>query len=215
MSETLSLTRRDQRREAILKVAQEVFFEEGYAAASMSTIAARLGGSKGTLYNYFKSKDELFKAYVQDACAKVAEDAFDRLSNDEDPVEAVLQRLGEVLIAHICSDWAVRNFRLIVTESKRAPELARIFYDAGPAMGRERLADFFERAAARGALRITNVTRAVDHFFALCKGDSHFRLIMNLTDPPSAEKIRSDVAAAIEVFMAAYGPQSRGASPQS
>ena len=48
---------RDQRREAILQVAREVFFEYGYSAASMSTIAARLGGSKGTLYNYFKNKE--------------------------------------------------------------------------------------------------------------------------------------------------------------
>ena len=42
---------RDARREAILDVASDVFLEEGYANASMSTIAARLGGSKGTLYN--------------------------------------------------------------------------------------------------------------------------------------------------------------------
>ena len=53
---------RDARRELILDVAQDVFLEEGFAAASMSTIAARLGGSKGTLYNYFRSKDELFAA---------------------------------------------------------------------------------------------------------------------------------------------------------
>ena len=53
---------RDARRELILDVAQEVFLEEGFANASMSTIAARLGGSKGTLYNYFKSKDDLFTA---------------------------------------------------------------------------------------------------------------------------------------------------------
>ena len=59
---------RDARREAILDVAQDVFLDEGFAAASMSTIAARLGGSKGTLYNYFKSKEELFNAYVQRRC---------------------------------------------------------------------------------------------------------------------------------------------------
>src|SRR5258708_22025925 len=59
---------RDARREAILDVAQDVFLEEGFANASMSTIAARLGGSKGTLYNYFKSKDDLFNAYVERRC---------------------------------------------------------------------------------------------------------------------------------------------------
>ena len=69
MSEPVLKDRRDQRREAILEVAREVFTEEGYAAASMSTIAARLGGSKGTLYNYFKSKEELFGAYVREGAA--------------------------------------------------------------------------------------------------------------------------------------------------
>src|SRR6204780_5843981 len=63
---------RDERREHILKVAREVFFEYGYSAASMSQIAARLGGSKGTLYNYFKSKEELFEAQVRDLCGAAA-----------------------------------------------------------------------------------------------------------------------------------------------
>src|SRR3954464_10654712 len=59
---------RGDRRELILDVASEVFLKEGYAATSMSEIAARLGGSKGTLYNYFKSKEELFEAYVSRNC---------------------------------------------------------------------------------------------------------------------------------------------------
>src|SRR5262249_19293571 len=66
-------SRRDRRREAILDVAGVVFSEEGYEAASMSTIAARVGGSKGTLYNYFRSKAELFEAYIEDYCAQHAE----------------------------------------------------------------------------------------------------------------------------------------------
>ena len=52
------------RRETILEIARDMFFTEGYAAVSMSAIAARLGGSKGTLYNYFASKEELFSAVM-------------------------------------------------------------------------------------------------------------------------------------------------------
>ena len=52
-----AVSKRDVRREGILDVARGVFLSEGYATASMSTIAAKLGGSKGTLYNYFKSKE--------------------------------------------------------------------------------------------------------------------------------------------------------------
>jgi AcrR family transcriptional regulator len=59
-------TAKDVRRQAIMQIARDIFLEEGYAAASMSAIAARLGGSKGTLYNYFASKEELFKAVIQD-----------------------------------------------------------------------------------------------------------------------------------------------------
>ena len=80
MSEIVLKDRRDQRREAILEVARAVFTEEGFAAASMSSIAARLGGSKGTLYNYFKSKEELFAAYVREECARFAEGVFDGAS---------------------------------------------------------------------------------------------------------------------------------------
>src|ERR1700722_2359782 len=67
---------RDSRREAILDVAAEVFMDVGYSAASMSMIAARVGGSKGTLYNYFKNKEELFEAQVRDMCGHGAERMF-------------------------------------------------------------------------------------------------------------------------------------------
>jgi hypothetical protein len=44
--------RRLSRREAILEVAERSFLEQGYAATTMSAIAAELGGSKGTLWSY-------------------------------------------------------------------------------------------------------------------------------------------------------------------
>ena len=59
---------RDLRRKAILDIARDIFLSQGYAATSMSQVAARLGGSKGTLYNYFSSKEELFSAMVVEDC---------------------------------------------------------------------------------------------------------------------------------------------------
>ena len=53
--------RTDQRRQAIIDVALDVFREHGFERASMTMIAGRLGGSKGTLYGYFQSKEELFE----------------------------------------------------------------------------------------------------------------------------------------------------------
>src|SRR6185369_12570666 len=72
-----NISRRDERREGILDVARDCFLAEGYAATSMSTIAAKVGGSKGTLYNYFKNKEELFAAMMQRQCGELAETLFD------------------------------------------------------------------------------------------------------------------------------------------
>src|SRR5262245_45646763 len=130
----------DARREAILDVAQQVFLEEGFAAASMSTIAARLGGSKGTLYNYFRSKDELFKAYVERRCLWQQDQVF-ALKSGETP-EAALTRICHSYLTFILDEITLRNFALIAAESERAPELGRIFYDTGPRRGTERLAAF-------------------------------------------------------------------------
>jgi AcrR family transcriptional regulator len=94
---------RDARREAILDVAREVFMDEGYAAASMSTIAARLGGSKGTLYNYFKSKDELFTAYVRRHCAWQEDAMFSLLDDGEDHRGALMRLARKYLSARSCS----------------------------------------------------------------------------------------------------------------
>ena len=61
--------RRNDRREAILAVAYASFLEHGYAATTMSGIAAKIGGSKATLWSYFPSKEALFEAVLDQATA--------------------------------------------------------------------------------------------------------------------------------------------------
>lgn len=205
MSEAAILNRRDRRRDAILRVASEVFCEEGYSAASMSTIAARLGGSKGTLYNYFKSKEDLFAAHVQQQCNRFADETFSPALVDDQPVKVVLRRVGKILLEHILADWAVQNFRLVVAEARRAPELARIFYRAGPAVGLDRLTAYLEGAKRRGLIDAPDCRRAALQFMALCRSDIHFKFVLNMTDMPTEGEIAADVDAAVAMFMAAYG----------
>src|SRR3954464_9054153 len=116
---------RDARREAILDVAEAVFLEQGFAAASMSEIAARLGGSKGTLYNYFKSKDELFQAYVQRRCVLNLDEIYGIESRAES-VRETLARVGRGFLKRVLSDENLRHFRLIIAEAERAPEFGRM-----------------------------------------------------------------------------------------
>ena len=199
---------RDERREAILKVAREVFFEQGYTAASMSTIAARLGGSKGTLYNYFKSKEELFEAQVRDRCGAAA-DRILEVSVEGEPAET-LTRLGEQYLGHLYSEETVQMFRILVAEAQRSPELARVFYEVGPARGQQGLEDYLQAANARGSVHIPDCALAAEQFLSLCKGRSHLQFLLNLIPPLKPAEIRLQIAQAVNAFMTLYRPKTSG-----
>jgi AcrR family transcriptional regulator len=205
-SATQRTATRDQRREAILAVAREVFFEQGYTAASMSTIAARVGGSKGTLYNYFKSKEELFEAQVREMCGQAA-DRILEASADGEPVDT-LTRLGEQYLQHLYSQETVQMFRILVAEAQRSPELARVFYEVGPARGQRGLQTYLEGAKSRGRLEVANCALAAEQFMSLCKGRAHLQFLLNLIPPLTADEIRLQIAQAVTAFMKLYGPKS-------
>src|SRR5580693_3108365 len=127
------LSRSDAKRRAILDVASEVFLAQGYATTSMSEIAAKLGGSKGTLYNYFRSKDELFSAFVADMCQRRAEVFFDPLPpiGEGRSVRESLIELGLSLMTFLWTERLVTLHRVIFAEVDRFPEVGRMFYEAG------------------------------------------------------------------------------------
>src|SRR5262245_46611359 len=64
------------KRRQILEGARHMFLAQGFDAASMGAIARQAGVSKGTLYVYFKSKEELFEAIVEEQCRAEAEQIF-------------------------------------------------------------------------------------------------------------------------------------------
>jgi len=205
MQQTKPRLDRDARREAILDVAQEVFLEEGFAAASMSTIAARLGGSKGTLYNYFKSKDELFAAYVERRCLWQQDEIFAVKPDGETPLQA-LQRLGRAYLLHVMNDQNLRNFRVIAAEAERTPEIGRIFYEAGPKRGTERLGELLAAMDRDGIIDVEGepVVAARD-FFGILHNHYFKGRLCNAVPAMTLPQIDQEAARAARVFLRAYG----------
>ncbi len=196
---------RDARREAILDVARDVFLEEGYANASMSTIAARLGGSKGTLYNYFKNKEQLFAGYVVRHCAW-QRDAMFGLSGEIDDIRDALIQVGRTYLSIVLSDFSLRNFRVIVAEAERNPEIGQAFYEAGPRSGAALLGGILQKAADKGQLKLTDPVQAAHQFIGLCQNRMMKARLCNAMDAPTPEAIDREVMAAVAVFLAAFGP---------
>ena len=198
-------TARDTRRLAIVGIARDVFMAEGYASASMSAIAARLGGSKGTLYNYFKSKEDLFVAVMLEDCEREADAAIDSLVQDPDIAHGLLNS-GEQILRFLMSESALTLHRLIAAEATRFPELGRAFYDAGPRANLARVADYLAKAMAEGRLRRADPVVAAEHLSGLLKGELYRRRLWNVPPAPTEAEITAHVASGVAVFMAAYGP---------
>jgi AcrR family transcriptional regulator len=68
------------RRDDILQAAGIAFRERGFAGTTMAAVSERMGGSKATLYRYFKSKEVLFIAAMLNAVHAQANEVFDSLS---------------------------------------------------------------------------------------------------------------------------------------
>ena len=183
-----------------------MFLAQGYAATSMSEIAGRLGGSKGTLYNYFPSKEALFAAFMTDACADPANAVFANLPPIGADLRAALIELGEGLLNFLSREPTLSIHRLVVAEAGRFPELGRVFYETGPRRGEERIAVYLGAAMGAGQLRPGDARDAGRWFRDLILSDIYTRRLWGVADDCGPGAIRAHCARAVEIFLTAFGP---------
>lgn len=201
MSETPLAARKDRKRAEIVAIARDLFFKHGYARTSMSQIAAALGGSKGTLYAYFRSKEEMLLAVVQDVVIPKPDD-YD-LSTMPQEFRAWLVWFGSATMKRITSYNYVSLQRLAAGEALRFPEIGQTFYDAvTPSF--QMASQFFAEAMAKGVLRRADPQLAVQQFLELCAGWMLRRVIWNIKPAPAQAEITEAVRAAVPVFMDGY-----------
>ena len=80
------------RRQAIIVAAEEAFDAHGYAATTVDEVAAKAGISKGNIYNYFRSKEDLFEQVFADVVSKLEADAL-QIFEEPLPAAEKLKRL--------------------------------------------------------------------------------------------------------------------------
>lgn len=149
--------RKQDRRDAIIAAARRSFLEDGYAATSMSGLLKTLGGSKATLWSYFRSKEELFAAVVADVTAAFRQQVTGELLTPGD-MEAVLVNFCRTFMNKTAHPDAVAAWRLVVAESGRFPEVGRIFYQQAACHIEGALAGYITEQIAAGRLRDEGAT---------------------------------------------------------
>ena len=197
--ESQRLTRRAQ----IISAAREHFFEHGYADTGMSAIAAKLGGSKGTLWSYFPSKEALFAAVVEDTAAGIRSQVDMPPLGDGDPIER-LTRLCRSVIERAISPIVISMFRLIGPLADRQPELTKIFFEQGPGKTQHMIGEYL-RANFADLLWTDDYATAGKDLFALSAAEVHFARMWGVGDPPTARQKDAQARHAAHLFLRAYG----------
>lgn len=119
--------RKDARPAELLAAALHIFVEKGYAATKSEEVAKLAGVSKGTLFLYFSSKEELFKAVVRENISNRFTE-ISNLWNNHTGNSTDLLRMGlHVWWERIGSTKASGITKLMISEENNFPELAAFY----------------------------------------------------------------------------------------
>ena len=144
-------TRSQERTQALLRAARQVFSELGYQRATTARIAELAGVSEATVFTYFPGKREL--------CIQVIKDWYDEISGelerDVPRLHGVHAKLGHVVRAHLVTLLADGSgmCALVLGEGRAAePELAQVITDCKRRYTAP-LMDCLAQAQAQGEIR--------------------------------------------------------------
>jgi len=121
--------RKEARPQELLEAALALFVEKGFAATRSEEVAARAGVSKGTLYLYFPSKEELFKAVVRQNLSTLIAEGQGLVDAFEGSTSELLTCLMEAWWARVITTPASGIFKIMMSEARNFPELAQFYVD--------------------------------------------------------------------------------------
>lgn len=145
--------RSEARPGEIVQAALEVFSEKGFAAAKLDEIAARAGISKGALYLYFETKEDIFRAVVREAVAPNLDVVEAALAQASIPFPDLLRMVFARVTQVIGTTRLGAVAKLVIGESRNFPELARVWHDEVVSRALGAMSGAIARAQARGEIR--------------------------------------------------------------
>ena len=153
--------RADARPDEILNAAAHCFLECGFTGAKVEHIAAGAGLSKGAVYLYFKSKEDMLRALIERGVKHVAQAAADRFDTDEgDPVRT-LKDAARIFAQILSRPELFAVPRIVIAEAGNFPEIALMYRDEVIEVAKGALVRLIERGQATGAFIQVNPQVAV------------------------------------------------------
>ena len=150
-----------QTRERIYRAAMRLFAERGLAETTVDEIVAVADVAKGTFFNYFRSKEQVFAVFIEIQLSRVAE-AVEEARKGESPIPTVLRRTFQRLAEEAGSK---PHLARALVASIVGNDVARETVAAGMVEGRRLLSEILRLGQERGQVRRDRSVRAMSLAF--------------------------------------------------
>jgi len=158
MAEPRYQRRKEDRPQEITEAAFSVFADKGYASARVEEVARRAGVSKGLLYLYFKTKEELFKAVIKSVVIRRVDALLLAVEQTELSSEEFIRGPLLDFMKSVPGSPVAIVIRLLIAEGQRHPDLVDYYWENVVAKGLSAISGFIQRGVQRGEFRDTAIT---------------------------------------------------------
>ncbi len=196
-----TLKESEVRLQRVLNVAKRNFLLAGYPETCIDTIARESRIGKKTMYSRFGSKAGLFSAILQ----PLRQSWITRLQNiviESSRPESVLEAAALQLLDIGTRAESIELQRLLLTESRRFPDLVETHYDKrGALTGMAPLADYLQQAVEDGKLQLEDAKLAAEQFAHLVLGSIRERMLHGMAKRPGVSARRHAAKQAVGIFL--------------
>jgi AcrR family transcriptional regulator len=189
--------------EHLLEVAASFFLKKGFAGSSVTQIARQARASKESFYSRFPTKEDLFRAVIRRQTDRMA-GQMSALFISDAPTAVTLTAFGEGLLERFTADDTITLQRTISLDEGKFPELARIFYELGPARMIAALSRYLEEQVSRGKLRKLDSETAAHQFLGLIISETMLKVTLGVAPKPNKDVRCRRVKSAVDVFLNGY-----------
>lgn len=153
--------RKESRPGELLDAALQLFVEKGFAATRVEEVAARAGVSKGTLFLYFPSKEELFKAVVRENLAGRFPEWHEELAQFTGDSAELVRYCLHTWWERVGMTPASGITKLVMSEAGMFPEIAAFYQKEVIEPGNELIRRILQRGIDRGEIRPLSMEYAI------------------------------------------------------
>ncbi|HEY4214025.1 MAG TPA: TetR/AcrR family transcriptional regulator [Steroidobacteraceae bacterium] len=188
------------RRRQLIGMAEEVFLEKGYHAATVDEIARRAGMSKKTIYVMFDSKAALFDALLSARLAPLAEP----IPDDGRPMEDVLVDFLAAVARLVLSPQHIALTRLMIAESPRSPDIEIALTRQAVCNGDWALEVWLSRQAKCGALTCEDAHEAASMLFGMSVGELMLNQLVKSRSPLHERDVTRRIRVSVRMFLGTF-----------